>query len=128
MAQTREIVTSVRIAQDHIVLTENVAQALSTSFANVLVLKQLKGIRQTNIIFKNTDGAISENYKVFVSNDPDSTDVVTGDSWHEKIASTAVGAGSTSDIEITGTYSKIIVQANSVSGTPSCSLWAKSRN
>ena len=128
MAQTSEKFESVRIAQDSIWTSENVAQALSTTFANVLVLKQLKGSKQTNIIFKNLHASIGENYRVFVSNDPDSTDDVTGVSWHEKISSTAVAALATADIEITGSYSKIIVQANSASGTPTCSLWSKSRN
>lgn len=103
---------------------KNVNVTLSTTFANVLVIDNIRKIKDIAIHIGNEDGSIAENYLMMVSNNPDAdpSDLTTTD-WFEKVASNSLAAGDTEEILVTQPYAKIVIQMNSASATPNASLY-----
>jgi len=123
MAQN-DVVKNIGVAQENEIRGNNITVGLTTTFANVLVLSNIRKVQNIVIHVGNNDGAISENYKVFTSVNPDSDESnLTTVDWFDKVSSTAISAGGTAEISLTEPYAKIVVQASSASGTPTCSIY-----
>jgi len=139
MAQVNPSSGTIAVAREFQQHNYDEAITLSTSYANVLEFDAMN-IRESTIMFKNDDGGIDMDYKIFATAKP-GVDITTADpeaddEWINLLSTGAYDHTTATEIPATlrtfETFSNpwryIIVMAKSDSGTPTLKIWHRGEN